>query len=421
MKVEITYYKGILRSQFHTYSSKELGQGSKRILSQIQLEPTFELHNAEEISLEEYEKLHNQFLNIPHLKVDNNVVVEYSNNTDAIDSKRMNASHLLMGLEKEPNLVSINEIDWESLKLNNIPEKYLKDCFIAYVNGTNHGRISGPVILKRIKQFNDKEIEVFDGSRGDNSYLSNNKGCLDFSTGVLSYIQRFYLWIARLFHAISSRFLGFNNNMPNGSQNKGCLSFGCGLMSLLLSLAFLAWLIHFLFFGTNSSTKNQDNRYVEKIVHDTIYIQKNSKIDTVTYVDETTKTTVKMLSLPNVQFEKNKIVLLRSSIPQLNQLAAYLLENKSVNAEIIGHTDSDGNALANKKLSKGRAEQVRKYLIQNGVQSWRVKATGKGESEPVTENKTAEGRAMNRRVEVKLSNANSSKTTRSRQERKFEE
>lgn len=421
MKVEITYYKGILRSQFHTYSSKELGQGSKRILSQIQLEPTFELHNAEEISQEEYEKLHNQFLNIPHLKVDNNVVVEYSNNTDAIDSKRMNASHLLMGLEKEPNLISINEIDWESLKLNNIPEKYLKDCFIAYVNGTNHGRISGPVILKRIKQFNDKEIEVFDGSRGDNSYLSNNKGCLDFSTGILSYIHRFYLWIARLFHVISSRFLGFNNNMPNGSQNKGCLSFGCGLMSLLLSLAFLAWLIHFLFFGTNSSTKNQENRYVEKIVHDTIYIQKNSKIDTVTYVDETTKTTVKMLSLPNVQFEKNKIVLLRSSIPQLNQLAAYLLENKSVNAEIIGHTDSDGNASTNKQLSKGRAEQVRKYLIQNGVQSWRVKATGKGESEPVTENKTAEGRAMNRRVEVKLSNANSSKTTRSREERKFEE
>ncbi len=421
MKVEITYYKGILRSQFHTFSSKELGQGSKRILSHIQLEPTFELHNAEVISKEEYDKLYNQYINIAHLKVDDKVIVEYSNRTDAIDSKRMFANQLLMGLEKEPNLVTINEIDWGSLKLENIPDKYLKDCFIAYVNGTNHGRISGPVIVKRIKQLDEKEIEIFDSSISENSSLSNNKGCLDFSTGILSYIHRFYLWIARLFHAISARFFGFNNNLPNGSQNKGCFSFGCGLISLISALAFLAWLIHFLFFGSNTSQKNQDNKYVEKIVHDTIYIQKNSKIDTVTYVDETTKTTVKMLSLPNVQFEKNKIVLLRSSIPQLNQLVAYLLENKSVNAEIIGHTDSDGNALANKKLSKGRAEQVRKYLIQNGVQSWRVKATGKGESEPVTENKTAEGRAMNRRVEVKLSNATASKTTRSREERKFEE
>ena len=127
-----------------------------------------------------------------------------------------------------------------------------------------------------------------------------------------------------------------------------------------------------------------------------------------------------MLSLPNVQFEKNKSILLRSSIPQLNQLAAYLMENKGIKAEIIGHTDSDGDAGANRMLSQGRAEAVRQYLIQNGVQPWRVKATGKGESEPITENKTAEGRAMNRRVEVRLSESNSTKTTRTREEGRLE-
>ncbi len=135
-------------------------------------------------------------------------------------------------------------------------------------------------------------------------------------------------------------------------------------------------------------------------------------------MDETTNTTVKMLNLPNVQFEKGRAKLLRSSIPQLNELAAYLLENKEVEAEIIGHTDSDGDAERNRILSQRRAEALRQYLIQNGVEARRIKATGKGESEPVTENDTAEGRAMNRRVEVKLSQYNTSKTVRTEKERK---
>jgi outer membrane protein OmpA-like peptidoglycan-associated protein len=159
---------------------------------------------------------------------------------------------------------------------------------------------------------------------------------------------------------------------------------------------------------------------VEKIIHDTIYVDKNSKVDTVTYVDETTNTTVKMLSLPNVQFEKNKDKLLRSSIPQINELAAYLMENKEIEAEIIGHTDADGDAEANRILSQKRAEAVRQYLIRNGVEANRVKATGKGESEPVTDNSTAEGRAMNRRVEVKLSQSSSTKTTRTQEQRRQE-
>jgi OOP family OmpA-OmpF porin len=61
------------------------------------------------------------------------------------------------------------------------------------------------------------------------------------------------------------------------------------------------------------------------------------------------------------------------------------------------------------------------YLIQNSVQPWRVTTTGKGESEPITENKTAEGRAMNRRVEVKLSSTSGTKTTRKKEVRVLEE
>jgi outer membrane protein OmpA-like peptidoglycan-associated protein len=59
-------------------------------------------------------------------------------------------------------------------------------------------------------------------------------------------------------------------------------------------------------------------------------------------------------------------------------------------------------------------------LIQNSIAAKRVKATGKGESEPITENSTAEGRAMNRRVEVKLSQNSTTKTTRTQEERREE-
>jgi outer membrane protein OmpA-like peptidoglycan-associated protein len=208
--------------------------------------------------------------------------------------------------------------------------------------------------------------------------------------------------------------------LPSGCTGAGCQRFGCGILSLLASIAFLLWLFRCLLFGDCGNPNTDQVRVVEKIIHDTIYVEKNSKVDTVTYVDETTNTTVKMLSLPNVQFEKNKTKLLPSSIPQLNELVAYLLENKDVSAEIIGHTDADGDAEANRILSQRRAEAVRQYLIQNSIAAKRVKATGKGESEPITENNTAEGRAMNRRVEVKLSQNSTTKTTRTQEERREE-
>ena len=197
--------------------------------------------------------------------------------------------------------------------------------------------------------------------------------------------------------------------LPSGCSGPVCSRFGCGFLSLLLGLLLLLWLLKNLLFGdykTSSSNK-------ERIIHDTIYVNKE-KQDTLTYVDETTNTTVKMLSLPNVQFEKNKTKLLSSSLCDLNSLADYLLQNKEINAEIIGHTDSDGDATANKELSQSRAEEVKRYIVSLGVQESRIKATGKGESEPRTENETAEGRAMNRRVEVKLTQYNSTKTTRTK-------
>jgi len=78
---------------------------------------------------------------------------------------------------------------------------------------------------------------------------------------------------------------------------------------------------------------------------------------------------------------------------------------KGMNLEVIiavGHTDSVGNDAYNQKLSVKRAESVKSYLESKGIEKNRIYTEGKGEKQPVADNKTAEGRAKNRRVEIEV-------------------
>ena len=68
--------------------------------------------------------------------------------------------------------------------------------------------------------------------------------------------------------------------------------------------------------------------------------------------------------------------------------------------QVDGHTDSVGSDEDNMRLSQGRADSVRSYLVTQGVPSARIKAVGRGESMPIADNKSPEGRANNRRVEI---------------------
>lgn len=68
----------------------------------------------------------------------------------------------------------------------------------------------------------------------------------------------------------------------------------------------------------------------------------------------------------------------------------------------VGHTDSVGSDAYNQRLSQARAESVKAYLVNQGVDAARIRTEGKGESQPVADNKTAEGRAKNRRVEIEV-------------------
>lgn len=84
----------------------------------------------------------------------------------------------------------------------------------------------------------------------------------------------------------------------------------------------------------------------------------------------------------------------------LNELASSLKEFDETEVNILGHTDSTGSSAYNEKLSKQRANNVVAYLEAQGVEDARLVSLGLGETDPVTTNETAEGRQLNRRVEV---------------------
>ncbi|UKN00176.1 OmpA family protein [Paracrocinitomix mangrovi] len=110
----------------------------------------------------------------------------------------------------------------------------------------------------------------------------------------------------------------------------------------------------------------------------------------------------KMFTLDNVHFDTGKWSIKSNSYKELDELAEFLSLKKDKKIEIGGHTDSDGDELANQSLSQKRAEAVKKYLVSKGISASRIVAKGYGESNPIADNNTDKGKALNRRTEVKI-------------------
>ena len=100
-----------------------------------------------------------------------------------------------------------------------------------------------------------------------------------------------------------------------------------------------------------------------------------------------------------ILFDINKATLKPKSMGVINSIAKIMNQHQGLNFKIVGHTDSDGNDDSNLKLSANRAIAVKKALLDLGINESRLKTEGKGESVPVSENTTPEGKANNRRVE----------------------
>jgi OOP family OmpA-OmpF porin len=105
-----------------------------------------------------------------------------------------------------------------------------------------------------------------------------------------------------------------------------------------------------------------------------------------------------------VHFRFDRSDLTRGAMDTLNAVANELKANANVNVDVIGHTDWISTNAYNMRLSQARAETVRRYLIEQGVAADRITVRWRGEEEPIADNNTDAGRALNRRAEIKQNN-----------------
>ena len=110
------------------------------------------------------------------------------------------------------------------------------------------------------------------------------------------------------------------------------------------------------------------------------------------------------IAAKNIFFATGSSKLLPKSFKSLNDVAKIMGDDASLKLDIDGYTDNTGTAEKNQTLSENRAASVKAYLASKGVDESRMTATGHGQEDPVADNKTAAGRAKNRRVEMKARN-----------------
>lgn len=101
-------------------------------------------------------------------------------------------------------------------------------------------------------------------------------------------------------------------------------------------------------------------------------------------------------------FDTNSAQLKHSAHNELDLYAEFMKANPNTKINITGHTDSTGEASYNQQLSEKRANAAKAYLVDKGITANRMETHGAGETQPIADNKTREGRAHNRRVEVEL-------------------
>lgn len=108
-----------------------------------------------------------------------------------------------------------------------------------------------------------------------------------------------------------------------------------------------------------------------------------------------------LIEFPGIQaFSFDGADISRELQSALTEIASVLVERSSFNIQVLGHTDNVGNVDYNHTLSENRARQVANFLIQQGILPDRITSIGMGPTSPIADNRTAQGRAANRRVEL---------------------
>ncbi len=139
---------------------------------------------------------------------------------------------------------------------------------------------------------------------------------------------------------------------------------------------------------------------------DTVGTVANNGCPEITVEPEVTQEVQKVLNqyAKTILFNSGRSTIKIESNIVLKEIVQILQEYPSAKFSIEGHTDSSGSADLNQRLSDSRANAVKKYLIENGIDPFRLSSIGFGEARPITSNATSSGRAQNRRVEINLVN-----------------
>jgi OOP family OmpA-OmpF porin len=109
----------------------------------------------------------------------------------------------------------------------------------------------------------------------------------------------------------------------------------------------------------------------------------------------------KPVRIEGTNFDLGSTKLKKTAYSQLNGVVEFAVKQPDAKLEIIGYTDTSGFEKTNIKLSIARAEAVKKYLVKKGIPANRILVKGQGSANPLGDNKTKEGRALNRRVEIR--------------------
>jgi OmpA-OmpF porin, OOP family len=109
-----------------------------------------------------------------------------------------------------------------------------------------------------------------------------------------------------------------------------------------------------------------------------------------------------VVALPNIEFAYEKADLTEAGRETLGQVVRFMNDQAEIALDVWGHTDAKGAELYNLRLSQKRAAAVMKYLVEQGIAESRLKSAGFGESRPLADNETDEGRERNRRVELNI-------------------
>ncbi len=146
--------------------------------------------------------------------------------------------------------------------------------------------------------------------------------------------------------------------------------------------------------------RKKKKKKVQPVVVDTVVVEPEIiPQDTIVYNGDTIQAGDTIV-MENLFFDNDRTNIRHISDQTLDELADLLQRHPTAHITLIGHTDNVGSAEYNQRLSEGRVKSVKAELVKRGIDADRINTIGKGESEPVADNSTAEGRAENRRVEI---------------------